>query len=73
MNYLNTAAKLIDNAVDFVVSASEKSKLNKLELIRGSILDPLNHPSYTPEQIAATAAKRVAREKALERLEKKYA
>lgn len=65
MNYLNTAVK-------FLGAMSEKRKLNKLELIRGSVLDPMNHPSYTPEQITATAAKRVAREKALVRLEKKY-
>lgn len=66
MNFLNTVVK-------FLGAAADKRKLNKLELIRGSVLDPLNHPSYTPEQVAALKDKHVAREKALVRLEKKYA
>jgi len=65
MKHLNTVVK-------FIGSVAEKRRQNKLELIRGSVLDPLNHPSYTHEQIASTEAKRVAREKALVRLEKKY-
>ena len=65
--------KYLDTAIKFLGTIAEKRKINKRELIRGSVLDPMNHPSYTPEQIAATEAKRVAREKALVRLEKKYA
>lgn len=64
--------KYLDTAIKFLGTIAEKRKINKHELIRGSVLDPMNHPSYTPEQITATAAKRVAREKALVRLEKKY-
>lgn len=31
---------------NFFASASE----NKKELVRGSVLDPYNHPSYTPDE-----------------------
>lgn len=38
------------NKVIDVISGATASQNHK-ELIRGSVLDPLNHPSYSPEKV----------------------
>lgn len=73
MKYVNTVLEVFNTVSKMFSGAIEQAKQNKAELIRGSVLDHLNHPSYTPEEVSARRAKALAREKALERLEKKYA
>lgn len=45
---------------------------NHKELIRGSVLDPLNHPSYSEEKVAQLKADREAHAKELAELNAKY-
>lgn len=59
-------------ANEFIGSLNDHVRINKEILIRGSILDPLNHPSYSPEKVAFLKAADASYEKSLAKLNKKH-
>jgi hypothetical protein len=56
----------------FVDGVGERVRENKETLIRGSVLDPLNHPSYSPEKVAFLKIADATYEKSLARLNAKH-
>ena len=48
------------------------AKERRAELVRGSILDPLNHPSYTPKEVQKLRDNQAAYEAGVAALKIKY-
>lgn len=73
MTIVETLKNLTSAIGDIITEARLQAKENRQELIRGSVLDPLNHPSYSPEEVKARAEALAKYEKELAKLNKKFA
>ena len=64
-----------DNAVTFIDGAKAAPgtiKGNRQELVRGSVLDPHNHPSYLPERVQELRDNHAAFDREVAALKVKY-
>jgi hypothetical protein len=62
----------VENTTKFIGDIGKLIESNKASLVRGSILDPLNHPSYSEEKVKSLENSKKSYEKSLARLNKKH-
>lgn len=76
MSFIETkaaeAARLAQAARDKIYSIGELLRANKAELIRGSILDPINHPSYSTDKALTIHRAALHRARAIKTANERY-